>query len=766
MRELAAGGKQRAVIAALTGVLVMVWSGTAMAQEHPPLDAVDFVDQQVTQLENTYLVPAVLESRYRLETRFNDAKVAYILGEYSRASVLFVSVLDSPQVQQFDSHREALFLLGDSLYQMRSFRAGREYFRQLVELGPGRFYQDGIVRLLETAAEIGDFTEVDRLYGLLDNMDEVSASIHYIRGKTLYDEGRYDAARPWFQRAARDEEYAFAARYFEAVSLVAGGFFAEGAEIFTRITRQVPVRAADRQVRELAHIALGRLAYEEDRFDEAVDHYLQVPRTSQYFDRALYELTWCLVARGSYRSAMRNLDILLISDPDPRFVPQAKALLADMAMRLREYDQARIWFGDIINTFQPVRSELRAFIENEEDLRQFFVNLVRDDLDGLGPEYLPPLVREWVDDREMMQTSRRLVQDGMMTQEDIDETYEAIEEIEVMLGGGTSIRAFPALAEGWTLGVEVEARLMDLQYELLDWELRQVQPLLGPADRERLAQLDAQLAVLWEREAATPRTRDELLTRDREIEDRFRSLRADVDRTAFEIAGLEELLDGIGRYMRQETLRLTAQERVQVEEIRQELRAEVRALEADRRELSRELERTQRAFGARDESLVRQRELRDQINEVQRARSEIVDAQAGYLQGAGASGAITVAEARRRLPAMKSRLNRYFDSIDGIVEERIEEIRTLLASERVLLADYQRELDDWTGRSENTVASIALWNFLLVEGEFDRLVRRGHVGLVDVEWQQMEDARRDREDLMDLKATTEEMLREAFPDVR
>ncbi len=762
MRDL---WKGRGIWALVIGAVAVLWSAPAMA-ERPSLDNVDLVSEQVTRLESTYLVPAVLETRYRLESRFNDAKVAYLLGDYERASILFVSVLDAPQIRQFDSYREALYLVGDSLFQMRSFRAGREYFRELVAEGPGPFYQSGIVRLLETAAEIRDFGEVDDLYAMLDDMEDVSPSIHYIRGKTLYDEGRFDAARPWFQRAARDETYVFRARYFEAVTLVAAGHLAEAADLFERLTRQAPVRQDDRRVRELSHIALGRLAYEDERYEEAVEHYLQVPRTSEYFDRALFELTWCLVARGSYRAALRNLDILLVSDPDPRFVPQAKALMADMAMRLREYEDARRWFGDIVHTFTPVRDELREFIEHEDDLRGFFLDLVREDMEGMGVDYVPPLVTEWIEDRALMEDSRQLVFDGQVTQADIDETYEAIEEIEAALALGSSIRAFPVLEEGWMLGIELEARLMDLQYELLDWELTQVQPLLGPADRERLAVLDARLEELWEKESATPRTRDELLERDREIEQRFRSLRSEVDRTAFEIAGLEELLDGIAVYMRQESVRLSESERVQVEEIRRELREEVRALEGERRELSRELERTQRAFGARDESLVRQRELRDEIQALQEQRAEVVDAQMANLQAQGASEALAVAEARRRLPGMKRRLDRYFDSIDEIVEERVVDIRGILDSEKVLLARYQTELDEWTGRTETTVASIALWNFLHVEGEFDRLVRRGHVGLVDVDWQRLEDARRDREDLIDLKLTEEEMIREAFPDVR
>lgn len=741
-------------------------SSLAKAEEAPSIEAVDTIESQIIQLEQRYLVPAVLESRYQVETRFNDAKVAYLMGEYARASILFVAVVDSPNVRQFESYREALYLLGDSLYRQRSFRAGREYFRQVVQLGPGSFYQASIIRLLEIASEIGDYGEVDFLYGRLDNLESVSPGIHYIRGKTLFDEGRMEASRPWFQRAARDDRYSFTARYFEAVALVAEGDFESARAIFERLTRQAPTRASDRRVVDLANLAIGRLAYEQERYDEAVDAYLQVPRTSHYFDRALYELTWALVARGSYRAALRNLEILLISDPDPKFVPEARGLMADLAMRLQDYEDARRWFREIIDTFTPVKAELRRFIDEQEDLENFFVTLVRDELEGVRSEFLPPLVTDWVEDRSMMQESRLLINDGLVTQADIDEAYEALEEVERMIGLGSSIEAFPALAEGWTIGVELEGRLVDLQYLLLDWELRQVQPLLGPAERQRAEALEAELAFLMEREAQTPRTRDELRERDRQIRQRFRTLRSEVDRIAFEIAGLEDTLDGISTYLAQDLSGFSEEEKRQVRSVRNELREGLQVLEEDRRRLSRELERTQREFGTRDESLVRQRELRDQIQELQNQLAEIIDSQGNYLQASGQSEALRVAEARRRLPPMKRRINRYFDQIDALVEERMVDIRTTLESERAQLASYQGELNQWMAETEGAVASIAVWNFLVVEREFETLVRRGHVGLVDVDWQRLEDARRTREDLIDEKLSTERMLREAFPDVR
>lgn len=746
--------------------LTMVLGSSVIHAEPPPAEEVNALAQQVRVLEETYLVPAALESRFRLETRFNEAKVAYLLEDYQRASIMFVGVIDTADPQQFTSYREAVYLLGDSLYGMRNFRAARSYFRQIVDSGEGPFYQESIVKLLELAGEINDYSGVDELYDRLDELENVSAAIHYTRGKTLYDEGRMRSARPWFQRAATDEDYAFTAQYFEGVTMVGAGELAEAEEIFDALSRRQPQSEVDREVVELALIALGRLAYEREEFETAIDHYLQLPRTSPHFSRALYELTWALVAKGNYRSAIRNLDILLISDPDPRFVPEAKSMMADLAMRLGEYDDARAWFGEVIETFTPVRNELQEFIDEHQDLDEFFVGLVRDELRGLRPDFLPAKVTEWVDDAELVETSRRLISDGMMTQEDIDAVYDSIDELEAAIEMGSSIEAFPNLSQGWTQGIELEARLVDIQDQFIDWELRQVRPFLGSAERQRLADIEEELDVLRQQESQAPRTQEDLEQRDQMIAEQFRVLRQEIDQVAFAIDGLQETLDGVVEYVRRESDRLTQEERDYVADVRRQLNGELQALEEERRRLSSQLDQTRRAFGARDEALVRQRELRREIQQLQAQRAEFVESQSGRLAGSERARAMDVAQLRQRIPGINERLNDFFDAMDDLVEDRMNEIQVTLDAERAQLAMYQGELDQWNSETEGTVAELVMWNYVQVDREFDQLVRRSHVGLVDVDWQQLEDARQERQQLVDSKMETEEMLREAFPDVQ
>ena len=69
---------------------------------------VDGFDARVSKLEQRYLKPAMLASRYKIEARYNDARVAYFMQDYSGASILLVDVVRNDKFQKFESFREAL----------------------------------------------------------------------------------------------------------------------------------------------------------------------------------------------------------------------------------------------------------------------------------------------------------------------------------------------------------------------------------------------------------------------------------------------------------------------------------------------------------------------------------------------------------------------------------------------------------------------------------------------------------------------------------
>ncbi|MGM0558472.1 MAG: tetratricopeptide repeat protein, partial [Myxococcota bacterium] len=253
----------RRTVAVVLGLVVSVLATSAAAQQNGSFrENARSLQKQVQNLDDRYLKPALVETRYRMESRFNDGKVAYMLEDYSRASILLVDIVEDPRGSSFDSYREAVFLLGDSLYQQRNFLAARKYFSELAEMGPGKHYQDAVVKLLEIAAKTRQYDEVEDLYGSLGSSAALSPAVNYMRGKTLFQQERYADARSFFQKASSDAQYDFVAPYFRGVAFAADKQFANAREVFNGIVEREPETEEDQHIVHLAYLGLGRVAYE------------------------------------------------------------------------------------------------------------------------------------------------------------------------------------------------------------------------------------------------------------------------------------------------------------------------------------------------------------------------------------------------------------------------------------------------------------------------------------------------------------------------
>lgn len=724
-------------------------------------------DGTLGRIEQRYLTPALLESQFRLETRFNDARVAYFLQDYVRASIMFVGVIEYPAVRQFDSYRDSLYMLGDSLYQMRNNKAARSFFRQLVDLGPGQYYQEAVVRLLEIASATNDFDGVEALYSRLDTMQNVNPMLSYMRGKTLYRQKKYAEAREWFQRASQSSEYAFVARYYEGIAFSAQRLFAPAREVFLSIIQSVPRTPTDSNVVDMAYLALGRLAYEEGDYDSAVEYYIQLPRTSPSFERSLHELTWALISRGSNRAALRNVDILLLSNPHPTFVPEAKLLMGDLALRLGEHEQARSVYQDVINTFLPVHQDLTAFIADHDDLDTFFVDLVRRDLEGGQAQYLPPLVTDWAAESKSMTSAKELVQSNLMTQEDIDEALAAIGEIEALLGSGSAVEAFPQITEGISLGIETENQIIELYESLLVYERTYLESMMTAEERSRFDQLEQQLNQLKSQYATLPKNREELRARQAKVGDKFSKMRRELDSVAYEIDTLRVNLHGIETYIRSNPLEsMPAEDRRKFDEMRVEMHETIKQLDKQRANLQRELDISRRDVSVGDQVASRERVLRGQYLQMLQQQSEFLAALHGRAPADLRGNLQRIAQARARLPGAAARLQQFFVSMDEIVTERVREVQKDLDLEYAVLMGYQQELDLIKANSEETAAALALLNYQAVGRQFEEIILRGHVGLIDVSWRKKESVTTEINQLFENRASELQLLRDAFQDVR
>ena len=58
-------------------------------------------------------------------------------------------------------------------------------------------------------------------------------------------------------------------------------------------------------VKDLAYLALGRIAHEQGKYDDAYYFYFRVPTDSDRLPDALFEASWSMFQKGEYEAARR-----------------------------------------------------------------------------------------------------------------------------------------------------------------------------------------------------------------------------------------------------------------------------------------------------------------------------------------------------------------------------------------------------------------------------------------------------------------------------
>ncbi|WP_168210758.1 tetratricopeptide repeat protein [Persicimonas caeni] len=724
------------------------------------------LEKQVRQLEERYLKPELLRSRYKIETRFNDAKVAYLLEDYGRASILFVGLVDNPRAQSFESYDEALYLLADSLLEQRNFLAARKYFQRVVERGQGPFFQNAVINLLEIAAATGNYEGVAELNAMLDNQSELSPAVNYVRAKTLYRQGKFADARRYFQKASQVSKFALRADYFRGVAFAAEKQFDNAEQVFNKvIADHKPKTPEEQELIDLTNLALGRIAYEKQDYDTAIGYYQRLKRTSPHFDQMLYELTWTFIAQENYQAASRVTDIFLyLENPDPTFVPKVKLLKADLLLRLQRYDLARSAYTEVVDTFSPVKQELEAFVANQSDLQTFFNDLVEAQIRGEQPDYLPTLVQQWIDNSDVLDEAKLTVSDLASVRQSIESSYSAIEQMEARLESGAHVESFPKLAEGMTLAVELESRMVGLRQDMIEAQYKLVSSSMSQAEKQQWKELEERVAKLRERYEAMPKTRAQVLQRAERIQGRFSRLRKALDQVSFDIESQQEQLEAIESYVARNNF--TAEQLRKIDEKKAKARKTLAALRKLQGELRQEIDVARQRVGMGDKVTTKEQAIRNEYRDMLVQQRQFLDNVQGRSGGSNGVSVENLQAARTILPRVESKLQTYFTRMNELVGERTQDLRQDLASERKMLGMLDKEVAHLMGESKAVTAAVAYRGFIGVKRDFRDIIMRGDIGLIDVAWQKKEDMTQRINQLFEDRTAELKTLQESFEEVR
>ncbi|HTQ46032.1 MAG TPA: tetratricopeptide repeat protein [Polyangiaceae bacterium] len=714
------------------------------------------------------------------EQRLANGELLYRMNDYQRAIVVLSEIME--EFPNTPSYPDALWLRGETYYAMHDYLSARRDYKSLVDQGNEPRFQTyfgrSLARLVDVAVRLNDPPET--LAPIFEKFNQVppsqiDAGLLYAKGKAYYHQSSFNDAQSAFGQVANGTPYTHQARYFQglvSLKIARTGAPAKGAvvnykpaiEAFRAVTVLPPDTPEHQHVIDLAWMAIGRLFYEMEQYQQAAEAYAKVDRSSPEFDTMLYELAWVYVRLGDVQRADRALEVLMVSDPNSQYIGDGTLLRADLLLRAGAFDRALQLYQNVLAQYEPMRAKVESFLDSTKDVAVYYDKLAQQQLDLLDQnDALPPIAIRWAREAEDGPAAFAVIDDINECKTLIRQSNLLVDKLTAMTGASNRVRAFPDLAAGEEAALALLNRISRARLKIAHG-LDGVEPSsLGG----EMGQVREQRRALMSTIEGLPIEPADFATRDQQGLTQWNTLSQSLTQRSHEVDSLQASVNGLRRMLADGPQQGVARDPVSMQRFQAELDANEHDLKKYQDEISdlrRQIEVGRAQIGLGDSRYQNDALARDQFRDALEREVQLASGGAGgsgAQQLAGQAGAV-LAQARQ----YEAQLLAAFQQLEAQVAEKAGALQAKIDSERGNIAKYQVTLDGYDNEARDLVGRVAQRNFGLVRDKLRGIVLRADVGVTEQAWEVREEELDRVHSLQSERARQEQLLDEELKEVR
>jgi hypothetical protein len=364
-------------------LLLLLSSNGALAKRIP--DASVYLDE----LEKQGLVDKTAVTPTKLGNEVRAADDELVAGQTAAAAARLYAIVEGPRYQDFsdtEDFQDAEYRLGLALARGGGTTTARRYFTRVLQRGAKAPYYHAALRAyvdvcLDEHIAPACAKEIDALAA-----EDVNQELAYLKGRALYDANRFDAAEDELKDVSPKSRFYSSALYLRGVMRVKRADLRGAQDAFCAIA---DVRAGDSirfyidgryyALRDLARLALGRIAHEEGRDDDAFYHYFLVPSDSKKLPDALFEAAWASLAHKDFDLGARLVEEFLKTYGNTPRAAEARLLRATLEVKTCRFTDAEKGFDRALAEYEPLRNAVDKAIADAATRRALTDRLLASD---------------------------------------------------------------------------------------------------------------------------------------------------------------------------------------------------------------------------------------------------------------------------------------------------------------------------------------------------------------------------------------------------
>ncbi len=717
------------------------------------------------------------------EQRLADGELLYRANDYNRAIVVLSEILE--EFPNTPSYPDALWLRGETYYAAHDYMAARRDYRALVDRSSEPRFQTylgkALARLVDVALRLND--PPSTLAPVFEKLNQVppaqiDAGLLYAKGKAYFHNSAWNDAAAAFGQVGPGTPYTHQARYFQGLVAMkaarptagpAGAApvapnYKPAIEAFRAATELPPDSPEHQHVIDLSWMAIGRLFYEMEQYQQAASAYAKVERNSPEFDTMLYELAWVYVRLGDVQRADRALDLLMTSDPNSSYIGDGTLLRADLLLRAGAFDRALELYQSVLAQYEPMRAKVQSFLDSTKDVSVYYEKLAQQQLDLLDQnDVLPPIAIRWAREAEDGPLAFAVIDDVNECKTLIKQSNQLIDKLTALVGAANRVRAFPELESGEEAALALVNRVSRARLTLakaLDSE--EPGDLGGEIGRVRQQRRSLMAAI-----QGLPIEGEDFGRREQQGLSQWNTLSQQLSRRGMEVDSLQASVNGLRRMLGDGPSQGVARDPASMQRFQAELDAnehDLKRYQDEITDLRRQLEMGRAQIGLGDARFQNDALARDQFRDI--LDREVQLAAAGQAGGGAQRFAAPAGTVLSQARQYENDLNAALAKLEAQIAERAGAMQQKIEVERGNIAKYQQQLDGLDGEARDLVGHVAQRNFGLVRDKLRNIVLRGDVGMTEQAWEVREEELDRVRSLQSERARQEQLLDEELKEVR
>ena len=322
------------------------------------------VTTKTTTVKSTPSAPALrVSSNPQLQKAIQVALNQIRSGQYVGAANNLLAL--SRRSDMASERSQIKYYLGVALMELNLNQVASFQFVDVIRSNDTRYLKAALEKLLIVTDRLGDETLLNFALQRID-VTSIPAQhrdmLYFRMGEIQQKGGNFEEAIQSYSHVGNQSRYFLNSLYNLGLTYSESGQLNQAITTFRKLYAARQSTSVTDSNRVSAQMGIARVLYQQQKWDESVDAYSEIPRDHRLWHDSVFERSWAMMRSGRFRSSLSNFHSLHSSYYDNFYIPESLLLRSIVYLYICKYDEMEKVLELYDKQYNPVESKIGTFI--------------------------------------------------------------------------------------------------------------------------------------------------------------------------------------------------------------------------------------------------------------------------------------------------------------------------------------------------------------------------------------------------------------------